>query len=140
MRRQGWLLTVLLVSIVSGSLYAQEATSPSTKSRSDADTVVDMPSSGAVTPEMWFYLEEYRRYKNPKESVRRKAQFASQQRQNRLAAQRWFGISNSRPVANPIPYYASYSPSWVGSSWNPYAWSGGGSPSVVYYTASRDGR
>ena len=99
---------------------------------------IGLPSSGDVTPEMWFYMQEYQRYQQPKEAVRRKAEIRAAQRQNRLEAQRWFGFSNLRPVANPIPYYSSYSPAWVGNSWNPFSWSGSGQPYVTYHTASRD--
>jgi hypothetical protein len=86
---------------------------------------------------MWFYMQEYRRYKSPQEAVRRKAEQRAAQRQNRLAAQRWFGYSNLRPTANPIPYMGTYSPSWTGNSWNPAAWSGVGSPYVTYHVANR---
>ena len=103
-----------------------------------AEATVGLPSSGQVTPEMWFYMQEYQRYQKPKEAVRRKAQIRATQRQNRLEAQRWFGVSNLRPVANPIPFYGSYSPSWVGNGWNPYSWSAYGQPYVVYHTANRD--
>ncbi len=136
MRRQGWLLALLLGLSGLGSVSAQEPLE-GRATKSDLDTVSEFPSSGNVTPEMWFYLEDYRRYKNPKEAVRRKAAAASQQRQNRLAAQKWYGVSNSRPSVNAIPFYSSYSPSWFGGGWNPYGWISGGSPQATYYTAQR---
>ncbi len=103
-----------------------------------AETFGSIPNDGEVTPEMWFYMQEYRRYSSPKEAVRRKAEMRAQQRQNRLASQRWFGVSNLRPTANPIPYYGTYSPSWGGNGWNSYHWVGqSGGPAVIYHTARR---
>lgn len=100
----------------------------------DAKVFSEMPSDGSMTPEMWFYMQEYRRYMSPKEAVRRKAEIRAQQRQNRLAAQRWFGVSNLRPTASPLPQYGTYSPIWVGNAYNPYFWTGTGQ-AVIYHIA-----
>ena len=108
------------------------------KAEAESTPTISLPSTGPVTPEMWLYMQEYQRYQQPKEAVRRKAQIRAAQRQNRLEAQRWFGVSNLRPMANPIPFYGSYSPAWVGNGASPYAWVGYGQPYVVYHTASRD--
>jgi hypothetical protein len=104
---------------------------------STTDLFPELPNDSTVTPEMWFYLQEYRRYHSPREAVRRKAEFRSAQRQARLAAQRWFGFTNLRPTVNPVPYYGSYSPSWTGSPRDPFAWMGHGTPRVMYHTARR---
>jgi len=68
------------------------------------------------TPEMWFYEQALRRYRDPKSSVRRRAEFEADQRQARLAAQRWFGFSTSRPTVNITPFTNGYSPMWMSSS------------------------
>jgi hypothetical protein len=83
------------------------------------------------TPEMWFYEQAMRRYRDPKVSVRRRAEFEADQRQARLAAQRWFGYSNSRPTVNPTPFTSTYSPMWTSNS--PYSgqWRGVGHTTVV---------
>ncbi len=81
-----------------------------------------------MTPEMWLYLEEIRRRDNPQEAVRRKAEFRAAQRQNRLAARRWFGLSNLRPQSSHTPFMGTYSPYWSGNSWDPYRWIGHGHP------------
>jgi len=83
------------------------------------------------TPEMWIYQQQLRRYSDPKAAVRRRAEFEADQRQARLAAQRWFGYSNSRPVANPTPYTGTYSPAWTSNS--PYAnqWRGVNPATIV---------
>jgi hypothetical protein len=114
---------------------AQTPTKPPAP-RSDLESTIPLPSGTPVTPEVWLYMQEYQRHKQPKEAVRRKAELRSAQRQSRLEAQRWFGISNLRPMANPIPFYASYSPAWVGDRWSPYSWYGTGYPYVIYHTAS----
>jgi hypothetical protein len=64
-----------------------------------------------ATPEMWFYERTLKESKDPKNIVRAKAMFDSQQRANRLAAMRWFGLSNSRPRVSPDPVNV-YPPAW----------------------------
>jgi hypothetical protein len=79
-----------------------------------------------VTPEMWLYMQEMRRYDDPLQAVRRHAADRAAHRRARLAAMQWFGYSNTRPQANPMPMMDTYSPTWVSNSWNPYAWIGSG--------------
>lgn len=132
------LFAVTLMGIAGFALVSPtQAQQPDTSVESAGDLVGELPSDGTVTPEMWFYQQEYRRYQSPAEAVRRNAEFRATQRRNRLAAQRWFGFSNLRPVANPIPFYGSYSPAWGSNTWNPAQWAGAGSPYVVYHTARR---
>ncbi len=87
------------------------------------------PGELTMTPEMWFYEQYQREYQDPKMAVRRNAEFRAAQRQNRLAAMKWFGYSNQRPVANPDPFFADYSPAWRSNNYfYPYRWTGGGWP------------
>ena len=131
---QRTLLMVTGVIALIGLTAVCEAQQPEEFSDTNEKMFSEMAGDGEVTPEMWFYMQEYRRYLSPKEAVRRKAEARSQQRQNRLAAQRWFGVSNLRPTASPVPQYGTYSPMWVGNTWNPYFWTGTGQP-VVYHVA-----
>ena len=85
-----------------------------------------------VTPDMWYYSQEQRRHDDPRQAVRRKAEFVSQQRALRIASMKWFGMSNSRPLASTSPFMDEYSPTWIGNSYHPYHWVGGGG----YYTPS----
>ena len=78
-----------------------------------------------VTPEMWIYSQEMRRYEDPQQAVRRKAELRASQRAARLAAMKWFGFSNARPQANPVPFMSAYSPAWVGNGPDRYDWVGG---------------
>lgn len=75
-----------------------------------------------VSPEMWAYLQELRRQNDPKANARRAAQFKAEQRRLRLASQQWYGYSNLRPIANPMPFMGTYSPSWAGNSYNENLW------------------
>jgi hypothetical protein len=72
-------------------------------------------SAPQVTPELWVYSQELQRHDDPSQAVRRKAEAKADQRLARLAALKWYGQSNSRPDANPIPLMSSYSPSWIGN-------------------------
>ena len=63
------------------------------------------------------------------QSVHRAAILRAEQRTRRLESQRWFGISNSRPMASPDPYNGDYSPGWVSNyPFYPYRWVANGEP------------
>ncbi len=83
------------------------------------------------TPEMWFYQQEMRHYKDPKMAVRRKAELRAMQREQRLAAMKWFGLSNSRPMASHTPFAGSYSPAWRSNGYYPFHWEGRGHTHTV---------
>jgi hypothetical protein len=95
--------------------------------------VITATSDLKATPEMWFYERYMQEYKNPKNAVRANAEFAAQQRANRLAAMRWFGFSNSRPRVGCDPVNVS-PPAWTSNRpLQPNQWQGtGGQP---YYVA-----
>ncbi len=78
----------------------------------------------AQTEDMWFYMQELRRYDDPQVVIRRKAEKKADQRRHRLAAMKWYGYSQSRPSANPTPSMGVYSPMWVGNGADPYQWIG----------------
>lgn len=83
-----------------------------------------------VTPELWVYSQEQRRHDDPAQAVRRKAELKAEQRMSRLAAMHWYGLSNSRPVASPVPFMSEYSPAWRGNGWNRFDWAAVSSPSI----------
>lgn len=136
MQRAQWLLGMLMAISMASPAWSQEA-GVSPAADWDVTTGPELPSSGSVTPEMWFYIQEYRRHQSPKEAVRRKAELRAAQRQQRLETQRWFGFTNLRPPASPVPYFGTYSPAWTGGSWDPYHWHGVNTPYVTYHTTTR---
>jgi hypothetical protein len=84
-------------------------------------------SSGELkaTPEMWFYEQSMRQYKDPKVAVREKAAFRDEQRRHRLETMKWFGFSNARPRASSDPFHGDYASGWVASpGFYPSRWSG----------------
>jgi hypothetical protein len=97
-------------------------------------------SAGEVTPtpEMWFYEQYVQQYQDPKLAVRRKAEEQSAQRRARIAARRWFGFCNLRPVAGTDPVHGDYSPGWSsGNNLYPFRWNGyRGAGGVVYLRRS----
>jgi hypothetical protein len=95
----------------------------SAEASSPTQANIDLPSDVHITPEMWMYLHEYRRHQDPKEASRERAEFKSQQRQNRIASRRWYGHTKARPTAAAIPYFSTYGTQWVGLPWDPYRWS-----------------
>ena len=91
-------------------------------------------SPSQMTPEMYLYLHEQKRLDDPKQAVRRKAELKTAQRNQRLAAQKWFGVSNARPMASAQPFMDLYSPRWIGNGYNAMDWVGaesGPAPVVV---------
>jgi hypothetical protein len=81
-------------------------------------------SPSQMTPEMYLYLHDLKRYDDPKQAVRRKAELKTAQRNDRLAAQKWFGVSNARPMASAQPFMDLYSPRWIGNGYNAFDWNG----------------
>jgi hypothetical protein len=89
------------------------------------------PGELKATPEMWFYEQSMRQYKDPKMAVRAKAEIFAQQRIRRMESMKWFGFSNSRPRANSDPIHGDYSPGWVANpSYYPSRWGGVGQAGV----------
>jgi hypothetical protein len=107
---------------------AQRADTGSPKARfADSEKVpgTNGLSMSEMTPEMWFYMQESHRHDDPKEAVRRKAEFRTAQRQRRMAAREWFGYSNARPTVNPDPWNAGYSAHWsANNAMRPDQWIG----------------
>ncbi|HEX4132090.1 MAG TPA: hypothetical protein VHZ24_18815 [Pirellulales bacterium] len=84
------------------------------------------------TPDMWFYDQAVREHSDPKAAVRRKAEFETAQRQQRMAAMAWYGMSASRPIANPTPHVGGvYSPVWASGGRDPSRWAARSSRVVV---------
>jgi len=93
------------------------------------------------TPEMWFYEQYLRESKDPKSSVRKKAEFQAEQRRKRLAALKWFGFSNQRPQATSDPLYNDYSPRWTSNHASfPNRWCGRGRPWIILQSAGPGSR
>ena len=91
-------------------------------------TVVS-PGELKATPEMWFYDQAMRQYKDPKMAVHAKADLRAQQRERRLESMKWFGFSNIRPRASSDPFHNDYSPGWVANpGYYPSRWNGVSQP------------
>ena len=100
---------------------------PKADKEKEHDELTHVPSMSQMTPEMWLYLQEMHRHDDPKEAVRRKAEFRAAERQRRIAAREWFGYSNSRPSANPDPYHNTWSAHWsANNAVRPDQWIGSG--------------
>jgi hypothetical protein len=93
--------------------------------------------SPGETPEMWFYEQQRRQSEDPQAIVRANAQQRAAERHARLAAMAWFGMSNSRPQANPDPVHGPYSARWVSNGYQPAEWVGGGGGTTVILQADR---
>jgi len=86
-----------------------------------------------ATPEMWFYDQQLRQYRDPKMAVREKADLRAEQRQRRLESMKWFGFSNTRPYASSDPWHGDYSPHWTSNSnYYPSRWNGIAQPTASY--------
>ena len=89
------------------------------------------PGEVTATPEMWFYQEQMARRDSPKEAVRRKAELRTTQREARLAARRWYGVSLMRPTTSTAIMNGESAAVWTGGDpLYPYRWRGT-SPVIV---------
>jgi len=115
---------LLALGSVSSLLSTANADPPENLLMPSTAPPVSVEMSGPVTPtpEMWLYLQERDRHDNPKLAVRRKAEERAAARRARLAAMKWYGMSNQRPQASPAPFMGTYSPTWFGNSNNLYGW------------------
>jgi hypothetical protein len=80
----------------------------------------------------WYY-QPPKYQSNTRAIIQEKAQTRAYQRQERLAAMSWYGMSNSRPTAAPTPFTSLYSPVWQMPGGRPYAWYPRGWPTYVVY-------
>lgn len=110
---------IALVIVWTSALYVQ-AQDPR-----PASVRVQPPSSTAslsTTPEMWLYQQEQARHDDPQQAVRRKAELRAAERQSRIESMKWYGLSNSRPIVAPSPWFGTYGPSWSSNSVDPMRW------------------
>jgi len=100
-------LAAALLIACGQTLNAQDADElgavPVAKTVSPSDRpAVEQPKTAppaGIPPEVWVYMETLKRYDDPKQAVRRKAEQRSARRRARLESQRWYGISPLRPSA-----------------------------------------
>lgn len=109
-------LSFLLIAAFGWPCIADDSTP---RPASPSDTSV---GTLAPTPEMWFYEQERTRHDDVKLSIRRRAEQRGQERQARLASQKWYGISNSRPTVSPTPWFNGYSDHWGSNTYDPMRW------------------
>ncbi len=115
--------TALFLALMSASVRAERPTTGL-----GLDSVVS-PGELKATPEMWFYDQAMRNYKDPQMMVRAKADFRAKQRERRLESMKWYGLSNIRPRAGSDPFHSDYSPGWVANSgYYPWRWNGVAQP------------
>lgn len=95
--------------------------------------VTTLPTPANVTPEMWLYSQELDRHDDPAHAVRRKAEAKAAQRMQRIAAMKWYGMSNARPQASTTPMMGTYSPVWSGNGYLPYEWVDSAWPTTTAY-------
>jgi hypothetical protein len=128
------------------------ATFAATNLKADQPPVVQTSASSApaemttisanqvtATPEMWFYEQEMRRYDDPRTAIRANAALKTAQRQARLAAMQWYGLSNSRPLAGCDPFHGVYITGWVSNGYMPNEWVGQPGPTTILYAPRTSG-
>lgn len=129
----GLLFCVAPVAAQSPRLVRRTAPSPTKPADAQSQKAPSATnlSMSEMTPQMWLYMQERDRHDDPKEAVRRKAEYRAAQRQRRIAAREWFGYSNSRPAANSDPWMAGWSAHWSANNpMRPDQWIGNGRTSL----------
>lgn len=77
-----------------------------------------------MTPDLWWRMKMLKEAKDPQTAVQAKAAARAAARRQRIAARKWYGMSNARPVVNTTPFFGDYSPRWVGHTQYPDRWTG----------------
>ena len=83
--------------------------------------------------ESWYYQQSTYRA-DARALIHQKAQARALQRQSRLAALSWYGMSNARPTAAPTPFTSLYSPVWQQPGGRPFAWYASSRPTYIFYS------
>lgn len=96
-------------------VLAQQPVSPSHLKSPTYSPSVSKSSEVTSTPEMWFYEQERLRYEDPNTMARARAEYEANQRQARLAALKWYGMSNARPMAGTDTNNGVFAPKWTGN-------------------------
>ena len=119
--RDSFLLGCLVCVASAAAAYGQQ---PTLRITGDAPAVV---TAEPVIPaeRLTFEQDRHDYYQSPKSAIRANAEARAAQRRGRIAALKWYGLSKSRPIANPTPFTGPYSPGWVGSVQSPFQWTGG---------------
>jgi hypothetical protein len=90
------------------------------------------PARAEQTDVSWYEYDEQAEYRpNARAIVMQRAMLRAEQRQNRMAAMKWYGMSNSRPTAAATPFCSVYSPVWQSPGGRPFAWSASQRPIYV---------
>lgn len=80
-------------------------------------------ASGDEAQQNWYDYDEPSEYRpDPTAIIQQKAMIRAQQRQSRMAAMKWYGMSNARPTAAATPFCSMYSPAWQMPGGRPFAW------------------
>jgi hypothetical protein len=92
----------------------------------------DRPASPAeAAADDWYYNSETPQPLTPRQMQQQKSQIVAAQRMSRLAAMRWYGMSNERPTATATPFSGVYSPAWQMPGGRPFAWYGASRPTYI---------
>ena len=105
------------VLVIASAISTTDAQEPTPATRPGVQQPDQNPSMANLTPEMWLYMQQLERH--------------AAQRTHRIAARKWFGLSNTRPSASPIPVMGTYSPFWSGNDIDPHRWNGVGAPVII---------
>ncbi len=128
--RRCLLASALLVSFAAGTAQAQN---PVLRRAPEINqSTLSIPA--AQTPanlDLWFYQQQWKNQQDPKQAIRRRAERRAHQRENRLAALKWYGCSNTRPMASHTPFTHTYSPRWTGPTGDPFRWQGSVQQTIV---------
>ncbi len=132
-------IALVLIASLAVPCTAQEAKEKGKESKArEAKTTIHLsPGELSATPEMWFYEQALRQYQDPKTAVRQKAEFRVAERQRRLAALKWYGLSNARPRMGSDFVHGDPAASWTsGHAYYPNRWSSSGFGAVLVRPAA----
>lgn len=107
-------------------LLACAAVPAAAQSPADEAAAASRPES-----EGWYYDSGQMKLDPLQVHMQKSAQRAAQ-RNARIAAMNWYGMSNARPTASATPFTGMYSPAWQMPGGRPFAWRPHTYTSTVY--------
>jgi len=122
MTRIGVVLS-LFVILVAGSARSQESENVAAEPKPERSPGISPETSEVPVPAAAYYSRQRSRVDNSQSASRfSRAEYQANERVKRLEAMRWYGLSNSRPVVSPTPWFGTYSPMWTSGGADPFRW------------------
>ena len=116
------MIKITLASGLLALLMAHNAAAQDTDQASHLTHPTWQTAKAGQTGDTWAYRHLPDTTDDRADAIRRRAEFRSQQRALRIAAQKWYGVSKSRPSVSTTMWWGPYPAAWSTRSHQRFAW------------------